>query len=93
MERDTDSMLIVTEASCRYHAPARYDDEVCVLCSVSSLRSRSMTFSYEIYDATKTRLLADGEIMHVVIDSSGKIKKFPPHHYRCLAGEPGEQPS
>lgn len=45
--------LAVVEASLRCHRPARYDDCIRVSTTVTSVRSRSVVFRYEI-------LLADG---------------------------------
>ncbi len=43
--------LAVTEATLRMHASARYDDIVRVTTRLSSVRSRSVAFAYEIIDA------------------------------------------
>lgn len=44
----TGTLLVVAEASLRYHAPARYDDLVWVDTAVESVRSRAVTFEYRI---------------------------------------------
>lgn len=49
--------LAVTDASVRYHAPARYEDRVRVHTQVEEVRSRSITFSYLI-----VRVAADGDL-------------------------------
>lgn len=41
-------LLAVSDASIRYHAPARYDDLVRVSASVTEVRSRAVTFAYRI---------------------------------------------
>jgi acyl-CoA thioester hydrolase len=38
----------VLEATCRYHAPAYFDEVLTVRTSVEELRTRSLTFRYEI---------------------------------------------
>jgi acyl-CoA thioester hydrolase len=86
MERKSDSLLIVTEATCRYRAPARYDDMIRLRCWVKSLRSRSVVFAYEVYHDASDQLLAEGETKHVVMDSQGRLKKFPPEYFKNLAG-------
>src|SRR5207237_4327270 len=40
LEREEQAFLTVAEATCRYHAPARYDDEIFVETELSRLRSR-----------------------------------------------------
>jgi acyl-CoA thioester hydrolase len=87
MEREADCYLVVTDARCRYRAPARYDDTVRLRCWVRILRSRSLTFAYEAYNDATGTLLAEGETTHVVLAKHGQLKSFPPHYYACLSGE------
>ncbi len=86
MERQTDSRLIVTESVCRYRAPARYDDLIRLRCWIAELRTRALTFAYEVANAESGALLAEGHTKHVVMDAAGKLKRFPDEHYRMLAG-------
>jgi acyl-CoA thioester hydrolase len=86
MERTTDSFLVVTEATCSYRSPARYDDQIRLRCRVSSIRSRAVVFTYEILNDDTGNLLAEGETKHVVMDSRGRLKKFPPEYHRLLGG-------
>lgn len=80
LERDG-LVLAVAEASLRYHASARYDDLVRVVCWVEELRSRAVTFAYEIQ-----RLEPDGEPLRLVtartvliaLDLDGRTRKLPP---------------
>ena len=44
--------LAVADASLRYHAPARYDDQVRVETSLRSVGSRAITFDYVIFNAS-----------------------------------------
>ena len=48
MELDDDSFTVVGEAKCRYRRPARYDDPLRIRTRVTSLRSRTIAFGYEI---------------------------------------------
>ena len=41
-------LLAVTEATLRYHASARYDDLVRVVTTLGQVRSRGVSFDYEI---------------------------------------------
>jgi acyl-CoA thioester hydrolase len=61
-------ILVVTEVSCRYRAPYRYDDEVVIRTSVSEAVSRLMKFSYELLDAAGERVHATGSSSHVWVD-------------------------
>ncbi len=58
-------ILVVTEVSCRYRAPYRYDDEVVIRTSIAEAATRMMKFAYELYDGTGERLHATGTSSHV----------------------------
>jgi acyl-CoA thioester hydrolase len=58
-------LLTVAEANCRYHAPARYDDEVTVETSVKRSTSRLIEFEYRIISAETGTKLATGSTTHV----------------------------
>jgi acyl-CoA thioester hydrolase len=42
-------LLAVTEVNLRYHASARYDDRVRVVTTLGAVRSRGVSFDYEIF--------------------------------------------
>jgi len=75
MEQNDGAFLSVAEARCQYRAPARFDDEVDLVCWVTESRSRSVRFSYEML--RDGELLACGETLHVVTDSRGKMIRLP----------------
>lgn len=75
LERRGGVYLAVTEARCRYRAPARFDDEVVVTCWVQESRSRTVRFAYEMHCGTE--LLATGETLHTVMDRSGRAVRLP----------------
>ena len=58
MEEQEGAYIIVAEARCRYHAPARYDDLLVIRTRIQEARSRSITFSYEILSQPDEQLLA-----------------------------------
>jgi acyl-CoA thioester hydrolase len=80
MERDADAQLPVTEARIRYRYPARYDDEIIIRTRVTSLRSRAITFAYQVVRAIDEMLLAAGETDHVVMNKEGRARTFPPEY-------------
>src|SRR5271169_2571069 len=61
MEVEDGILLTVAEASCRYLAPALYDEEVLVRTSVEDAHPRMVRFSYEMIGAEHGRRLATGE--------------------------------
>ena len=75
MEHQDGAFLAVTEASCKYRVPARFDDEVCITCWVSESRSRSVCFSYEMH--RNEELLATGNTKHAVTNAEGKMIRMP----------------
>lgn len=69
--------LAVAEASIRYLAPARYDDLIRVETRLSDVRSRAITFEYEIRNAETGSRLATARTLLVSLDASGKPVPLP----------------
>ena len=63
-------LLVVVEVGCRYVTPFHYDDEVVILTRIAEAGSRSMTFTYELRDATGETLHATGFSKHFWVDRS-----------------------
>jgi acyl-CoA thioester hydrolase len=61
----------------RYHQPAHYDDEVVVAACLQELRSRGMTFTYEVRRATDAALLVTGSTKHISLDAAGRVRRIP----------------
>ena len=61
-------ILVVTEVTCRYRIPYRYDDEVVIRTSVAEAGSRRMTFAYELRDGSGEKVHATGTSSHVWVD-------------------------
>jgi acyl-CoA thioester hydrolase len=69
--------MAVVEATCRYVAPARYDDEVSVATTVLQATARTMKFSYQISLAGNQKMLAHGNTSHVFCDANMRMTKLP----------------
>ncbi len=69
--------LAVTEVKARYLRAAKYDEEVIVRTTVASVRSRGVTFRYQVLRAANGELLAEGESVHVCIDDDGRPRRLP----------------
>ena len=69
--------LPVTEVTCRYHAPARYGDLVIVSTWVEEVRSRMVTFGYEVRMQKTGAVLATGRTIHVSVDRTGQPSQIP----------------
>jgi acyl-CoA thioester hydrolase len=82
--------LAVSEATLRYHAPARYDDLIRVECWTEEVRSRAVSFSYlvsRIADDQPPVRLVSARTDLVAIDHSGRPRKLPADLVARLRGE------
>lgn len=84
-EQDADLHLAVVEANCRYHSPARYDDEVVVKTSIGEANPRLVRFDYEIRHGESGTLLASGSTRHIFLGRDLKPHKLP-EKYRAVFG-------
>ena len=67
MEERDGILLVVAEANCRYQAPARYDDEIRIVTTLTQSTPRMIQFDYEIFNQSGIRL-ANGFTKHVFCD-------------------------
>ncbi|MGC2162061.1 MAG: thioesterase family protein [Silvibacterium sp.] len=86
MEIADDCHLPVVEASCRYRAPARYDDEVIIETTVTAVRSHVIKFAYRLLRVTAegNQLLADAETVHVSVDKQMQRKTLPEKYLTAI---------
>jgi acyl-CoA thioester hydrolase len=80
--------LVVAEAHCIYHKPARYDDVVTVHTFLHKLARRLITFGYRVVRKGSTETLVEGETTHLCLDAAGKIKSIPEPFHRYLGQSP-----
>jgi acyl-CoA thioester hydrolase len=71
------TMLAVSEARVRYHAPARYDEPIRVETTLRDVRSRAITFDYLITHAETGVRLATATTVLVSLDRAGRPTKLP----------------
>lgn len=71
------SLLPVVEATCRYRAPAKYDDVLVIETEVTELRRASLVFSYRIRREGEARVLCEGRTVHACINREGKPTRIP----------------
>ena len=69
--------LPVSEVYARYHAPARYGDEISVHTWLERVQSRSVQLSYEVQDAATGQRLASGWTRHICMDGEGRACRLP----------------
>ncbi len=90
LEKEHECILPVVEASCRYRAPARYDDEILIETRPALLRGSVIKFAYRILRKANQKgkerelLLAEGETVHVVCDDQLNKKPLPEHYAEAL---------
>lgn len=87
-------MLAVTEATLRYHSPARYDDLIRVTTTLGQVRSRGISFDYQIHrvDGDETTRLVSARTDLIAIDRAGATVRIPPHVIDAFRhGNPTEQ--
>lgn len=62
-------MLPVTGISCRYRAPAKYDDVIAITAKITRLTPARIEFSYEAVNARSGALLCTGTSSHGFVDA------------------------
>lgn len=69
--------LPVREACCRYRRPARYDDLLQLRIGTRNWRHASFEFWYEMYDESRTTLMATGMTQHAMVGVDGRPVPVP----------------
>ena len=82
--------LVVTEAHCRYLAPARYDDVLVVTTWVDRLRPTRIDFRHRIAREEDGTVIAEGHLVLACVDRSGRPRAIPPEVREAI--EIGEGP-
>jgi len=81
MERDDGILMAVAEATCRYSAPARFDDEVVIRTWIEAANPRLVTFGYEMSLALEGRRLASGFTRHIIVDREFRRTRLPQRYF------------
>ena len=79
LEAQHGRMMMVAEVSCRYKAPAHFEDDILIRTAVGSATDRVIRFIYEIRNQRTGKLLATGESKHVVTDRNHRPARLPEH--------------
>lgn len=69
--------LAVTYVQAAYRASCRFGDAVVVAAFLEQLRSRQVSFRYEIRHATEGTLLVTGSSTHICVDLDGAMARLP----------------
>jgi acyl-CoA thioester hydrolase len=88
LEKEHKLILPVVDATCRYRAPARYDDEILIETRPALVRESVLKFAYRIlragHDGEAPKLLAEGDTVHVVCDENMKRMPLPEQYSKAL---------
>jgi acyl-CoA thioester hydrolase len=84
METEDGCCIAVVEATARYKAPARYDDELVIQTTVQSVRGPVIRFGYRILRDADKHLLCEGETVHVAIGRDMKRRTIPKKYAEIL---------
>src|SRR5262245_29849479 len=78
--------LSVIETHCRYHKPARYDDELTIGAAVTDVGRARLEIGYQI-TAAGGDLLASGATVHAVINEAGRPQRIPAEFRQAALAE------
>lgn len=68
----------VTGVQVEYRTPVRFDDRLQVITRLVKLRSRQVSFAYEVRNA-ENELLVTGGSDHICVDLEGRMTRIPGH--------------
>lgn len=91
MESEDNRFIAVAEATCRYRAPVRYDEEVVVRTELKNVRDSVVHFSYELRRVEDGALLAEGETTHIVTDAELKVAALPEKYLKVFRAAVGKR--
>jgi acyl-CoA thioester hydrolase len=92
MEMEDDCQIVVADAHCRYHHPARYDEVLRVRTRIAESKNRVIRFAYELFRDADGYLLASGETTHIICGRSGKPKLLPEKYRKTFAAIAAQVP-
>jgi acyl-CoA thioester hydrolase len=77
--------LVIVEASCKYRAPAYFDDILVIRTALEEVRRSSFSMRYEILNRETQRLLAEGRTVQVFVDlKTMRTMRLPPEAFQLL---------
>jgi acyl-CoA thioester hydrolase len=82
MEEQDGVLLAVAETNCRYHSPARFDDEVTVKAWIEKADRRMVTFGYEMRKGET--VLATGYTKHIFLNKQFKQTRLPEKYFEMF---------
>ena len=92
LEREESCGIAVVEVTCRYKAPARYDDEILIRTRITGVRGAVLKFAYQVFRAEDEKLLCEASTVHVAVGLDMKKRNLPEKYaerFRALHTEQG----
>lgn len=80
--------LPVTEATAKYHAPARFDDELHLRTTLVQLRFGSLRLTYELSREVDGVRIASGQTTHACVGGDGRVCRIPSVLRQALESAP-----
>jgi acyl-CoA thioester hydrolase len=80
---DKGIFLPVSEAFCKFLAPAQYDEILVIKTILDTEMKAGMKFDYEVYHQADEKLLTTGYTKHAFMDQQGRVVR-PPKFLREL---------
>jgi acyl-CoA thioester hydrolase len=74
--------MLYVDSHASYHAPAHFDDELQIHCCAGKVGNSSVRFDFQIFNKTKNRMTAKGEITVVMADRKTFQKMRVPENFR-----------
>jgi acyl-CoA thioester hydrolase len=82
--------LVVGEIRLRFLAPAVYGQRITVRAWVEDLKSRRVTFGYEILDPDTGNVHVVGTTSHICTTHEGQVVRIPEHWTARWSGNPAQ---
>ncbi|MBR6711828.1 MAG: acyl-CoA thioesterase [Selenomonadaceae bacterium] len=83
-EMMSDGILFpIVEITAKFHAPAKFDDELEIITTAEALTKAKMKFDYVIRKRGEEKILAEGTSLNV-FTNEGKICRLPDRYYSRL---------
>ncbi len=90
MEKVDDIHIAVADVHCRFKAPAMYDDLLTIRTRLVNVRGSVLHFGYQIVRAEDGQMLAEGESVHIVVDSRFQRMHLPQKYLAPLQHAAGK---
>ena len=77
--------VVLSDLQVRYHAAARYDDLVLLRATLDGIRSRQLSFAYQLRLGATGALLVTARSEHIVVSrATGRPTRLPPELLAAL---------